>query len=131
MLKMCYSPMEAFMIRKRPQVLMYFVNALFWTTVYVYVPQFSDYIKHDIGATATMVGLIAGSYGVTQMLLRLPLGIWSDRLSRRKPFILAGIAMGGLSSLVMFFFARSPGCQEIAARAAPTVPPAPPALRPG
>ena len=94
---------------KKPQVLMYFVNAIFWTTVYVYVPQFSDYIRHDIGATATMVGLIAGSYGVTQMLVRLPLGIWSDRLSRRKPFILMGIAMGGLSSLVMFFFHRSPG----------------------
>ena len=94
---------------KRPQVLMYFVNAVFWMTVYVYVPQFSDYIRYDIGATATLVGLITGSYGITQMLLRLPLGIWSDRLSRRKPFILMGIAMGGLSSLVMFLFARSPG----------------------
>lgn len=93
---------------KRPQVLMYFVNAFFWMTVYVYVPQFSDYIKHDIGASATIVGLISGSYGITQMLLRLPLGIWSDRLRRRKPFIIAGIAVGGLSSLVMFFFTSSP-----------------------
>lgn len=93
---------------KRPQVLMYFVSAFFWMTVYVYVPQFSDYIRHDIGATATLVGFITGSYGITQMLLRLPLGIWSDRLRRRKPFILAGIAVGGISSLVMFLFARSP-----------------------
>lgn len=93
---------------KRPQVLMYFVNALFWMAVYIYVPQFSAYTKNDIGATASFVGLIAGSYGITQMLLRLPLGILSDRLRRRKPFILMGIAVGGLSSLLMFFFPLSP-----------------------
>lgn len=96
------------MAGKRPQLLMYFVNAFFWMTVYAYVPQFSDYIKHGIGASATVVGLIAGSYGITQMLVRLPLGIWSDRLRRRKPFILAGIAAGGLSSMLMFLYPASP-----------------------
>ncbi len=93
---------------KRPQVLMYVVNALFWMTVYIYVPQFSAYTKNEIGATAAFVGLIAGSYGITQMLLRLPLGILSDKLRRRKPFILGGIAAGGLSSLLMFYFPQSP-----------------------
>lgn len=93
---------------KKPHVLMYFVNAIYWMTVYVYVPQFSDYIKHDLGASATLVGLISGSYGLTQVVLRLPLGIWSDRLRRRKPFILAGIAVGGLSSLLMYFLIQSP-----------------------
>ena len=69
---------------KRPQVLLYFINAFFWMTVYTYVPIFPAYIKNT-GATATMIGLITGSYGVVQMLLRLPLGILSDRLRRRKP----------------------------------------------
>jgi MFS family permease len=80
---------------------MVFVNAFFWMTVYTYVPIFPDYIKNT-GASATMIGLITGSYGVMQILLRLPLGMLSDRLRRRKPFIVAGIAVGGLSSLLMF-----------------------------
>jgi MFS family permease len=90
---------------KRPQVLLYFVNSFFWMTVYTYIPIFPSYIKNT-GATATMIGLITGSYGVMQMLMRLPLGILSDRLRRRKPFILAGIAAGALSSLLMFFDGR-------------------------
>jgi MFS family permease len=93
---------------RKPQVLMYFVNAFFWMTVYVYVPQFSHYLGNDMGLKASFIGVVTGSYGLTQMLLRLPLGIWSDRLRRRKPFILAGIAVGGLSSLLMFLFTTSP-----------------------
>jgi MFS family permease len=95
-------PSEESMKLKRPQVLLYFVNAFFWMTVYTYVPIFPAYLQNT-GVSATMIGIITGSYGVMQMLLRLPLGILSDRLHRRKPFIIAGIAVGALSSLMMFF----------------------------
>lgn len=43
-----------------------------------------------MGMNATFMGLVAGGYGLSQTLLRLPLGIWSDRLGRRKPFVMAG-----------------------------------------
>ncbi len=46
-----------------------------------------------------MIGLVVGSYGFTQMLVRIPLGIWSDRIGKRKLFIFAGIACAVLSSL--------------------------------
>lgn len=94
---------------KKPQVLMYFVNAFFWMSIYTYVPMFPQYVNglvsetFPLGMVATVTGIITGAYGVTQMLLRLPLGILSDQLKRRKPFILAGIAAGTASALLMFF----------------------------
>lgn len=44
-----------------------------------------------------MIGLIVGSYGFTQFLLRIPLGIWSDKIQRRKPFIILGFIFSVLS----------------------------------
>jgi MFS family permease len=86
---------------KRPQVLLFFVNAFFWMTIYAYVPNLPVYAR-DSDASVAMVGLITGSYGIMQILLRFPLGMLSDRLRRRKPFILAGIAVGIASSVLMF-----------------------------
>jgi DHA1 family multidrug resistance protein-like MFS transporter len=51
-----------------------------------------------------MIGIILGSYGVSQFFLRIPLGFWSDRKKVFKPFILAGIGCCGLSCLVFALF---------------------------
>lgn len=51
-----------------------------------------------------LVGVILGSYGFVQILIRLPLGIYSDRLRVRKPFLALGLATGALSC---FLFAIS------------------------
>lgn len=63
---------------------------LFWASLYVYVPILPLYAQ-QVGASFTMVGLIVGAYGVSQFFLRLPLGVWSDNIGRRKPFIVAGM----------------------------------------
>jgi predicted MFS family arabinose efflux permease len=47
-----------------------------------------------------MVGIILGSYGFVQIIIRLPLGIFSDRLRVRKPFLALGLATGALSCLL-------------------------------
>ena len=62
----------------------------FWLSAYPYVPIISAYAR-DLGADATMIGLIGGAYGLSMMLLRLPVGILSDRLGRRKIFIVLGV----------------------------------------
>lgn len=74
----------------------------FWASMYVYVPVLPLYAQQG-GASLSMVGLIVGAYGVTQFILRLPLGIWSDRVGRRKPFIAAGMftAAGGALGLAL------------------------------
>lgn len=71
---------------------------LFWLSLYLYVPFLPGYSR-SLGATATWIGLITGAYGFAQLVLRVPAGIWSDRLGRRKPFVLAGCAFTLLSGL--------------------------------
>lgn len=87
--------------------LFYLVTTLYWFSLYTYVPTLSPYVK-SMGASYKLVGIIIGSYGFTQMLLRIPLGILSDKLKMRKPFISAGVFLGMISSLGMFLF-HEPG----------------------
>lgn len=69
-----------------------------WTSLYVYVPILPVYAQ-SLGASLSMVGLVVGAYGVTQALVRFPLGVWSDRRGRRKPFVFAGLLAAALGSL--------------------------------
>jgi MFS family permease len=72
--------------------LLYLITGLFWLSQYAFTP----YINRELagmGMNATFMGLVSGAYGLSQTLLRLPIGIWSDRLGRRKPFVLAGCGM--------------------------------------
>jgi len=72
--------------------------ALFWAALYIYVPILSVYAR-SLGASLSLVGLIVASYGVIQLLLRIPLGVASDRLGRRRPFVLVGFLTVALSCL--------------------------------
>lgn len=76
---------------------------LYWFSICTYLPILPTYAK-DLGAGYQMIGVILGSYGLTQVLLRLPLGIISDRLDRRKVFLVAGTILGLASSLGMWLF---------------------------
>ena len=62
---------------------------LYWGALYVYSPILPVYAA-SLGASFTTVGVIVGAYGFVQMLLRIPVGIWSDRLGWRLPFLYAG-----------------------------------------
>jgi MFS family permease len=75
--------------------------------MYSYVPTMTPYLT-GLGFGYSAIGLIGGSYGFSQMLLRLPLGITSDRLGKRKIFIIAGILAGAASSFGMFFARSAP-----------------------
>ena len=48
---------------------------------------------------AVLVGLALGIYGLTQGLLQLPFGIWSDTIGRR-PIIIGGLCLFALGSIV-------------------------------
>lgn len=83
--------------------LFYVVTALYWLSLYTYVATLPTYAK-SLGASYKLIGMIVGSYGFTQMALRIPLGIVSDRLRRRKLFACAGVAVSLCSALGLFFF---------------------------
>ncbi|TDO73375.1 putative MFS family arabinose efflux permease [Halanaerobium saccharolyticum] len=79
-----------------------FVTAFYWFSMYAYIPTFSPYIE-SLGASHKMIGLILGSYGFTQMLIRIPLGIYSDRINKKKIFVNLGILLSVISTIGMWF----------------------------
>ncbi|WP_070000881.1 MFS transporter [Cellulosilyticum sp. I15G10I2] len=85
------------------KMLFMIATSFFWFSLYAYVPELSTYAK-DLGASYQIIGVITGAYGFTQMLLRIPLGILSDRLNRRKIFIQIGMLATIVSALITFFF---------------------------
>ncbi|MBM7583251.1 MFS family permease [Caldicoprobacter guelmensis] len=78
------------------------VTSLYWFSMYSYVPILSPYAE-SLGASYRMIGVIVGSYGFTQMLLRIPLGILSDRRGNRKLFIIMGVAISLISAAGLWF----------------------------
>ena len=81
--------------------LFFVVTAMFWFSNYAYIPTFTPYLKAE-GISYAMIGTIGGAYGLAQLVLRVPIGIASDRLGKRKIFIILGTALGTLSSLLLF-----------------------------
>ncbi len=63
-----------------------------------------------LGSSMTIVGLIEGSAETTASLLKVFSGYWSDRIKRRKPFVLLGY---GLSSLAKPLFAFAYAWQSV------------------
>lgn len=80
----------------------------FWFSQYVYVPVFPAYVR-EMGISYEMLGIILGSYGFTQMLLRIPLGIWSDTINKRRMFIVVGVFVSVASSIGMWLFPSAMG----------------------
>jgi MFS family permease len=74
--------------------------SLFWASLYLYVPVLAVHAR-NLGANDTLVGLVVGSYGFTQLILRIPLGIVSDRLGARKVFVVAGMVCSAASGLLL------------------------------
>ncbi|WP_054704538.1 MFS transporter [Bacillus sp. JCM 19041] len=75
----------------------------FWLSTYSYVPIFSLYLE-QIPFSYAVTGIILGSYGITQVLLRFPLGLLLDKLVHlRKHFYIAGFVVAIISGLILVF----------------------------
>lgn len=81
-------------------------NFLYWLALYFYVPILAVYAQ-SMGASLAVVGVMLSAYGVMQLLLRIPTGVASDALGRRKPFVLAGVALTAAGALG-FMWAPAP-----------------------
>jgi MFS family permease len=73
---------------------------LYWISLYLYLPTLPSYVQRRSDSLA-LVGVVLAQYGLWQALIRLPLGIASDWLGRRKPFILAGILLSALGAWLL------------------------------
>lgn len=78
-------------------------TSLLWFSLYAYVAELSTYAS-TLGATYRLIGIITGSYGLTQLFVRIPLGIFSDIIGKRKIFITLGLLISGISSIITFLY---------------------------
>src|SRR5262249_34541919 len=68
--------------------------------MFVILPVFAIYAEGlPAGSDLTLVGMALGASGLTQSILQLPFGWWSDRCGR-KPVIYAGLALFAAGSFV-------------------------------
>jgi MFS family permease len=76
------------------------VVALYWMAQYVYAASLPSYVQSKT-ASLTSVGFILSMYGLCQALVRLPVGICTDWVGWRKPFILVGLVLTGIGAWVL------------------------------
>ena len=74
--------------------------------LFLLLPVLALYAGSIPGGTPLMAGLAVGAYGLTQALLQIPFGVWSDRLGRR-PLIVAGLLLHIGGSALGYFAATA------------------------
>ncbi|PBB05677.1 MULTISPECIES: MFS transporter [Salimicrobium] len=80
-----------------------FLGAIFcfWFATYIYVPTFSVYLER-INLIYSEIGVILGAYGITQILLRWPLGVLLEWMSgNKKKWLLLGFIIGTISGVIL------------------------------
>lgn len=90
-------------LMRNKKIIFSIVIVLFWFSLYAYVPQLTNYAK-ELGASYKIIGLIGGAYGLSQTIFRIPLGIASDALGKRKIFVITGIICAIVSSVIIYLF---------------------------
>ncbi len=89
------------------RVIFFIVAAMFWFAQYVYIPFLTPHLLAlKVGAFA--VGFIVGAYGLTQMILRIPLGILADYLQNHMLIIRFGLFFAAISSVGLMIFPSTP-----------------------
>ncbi|WNV06362.1 MFS transporter [Candidatus Methylospira mobilis] len=67
--------------------------------LFMILPVFSIYARTLEGSTPLLTGLAISAYGLTQAIIGIPFGIWSDRYGRKK-LITIGLIIFALGSVV-------------------------------
>lgn len=73
---------------------------LFWMALQLYVPTLPVFIQIRTGDLA-VTGVILSMSGLMGLIIRLPLGMVTDWLGVCKPFIIAGLLLGGLGAYIL------------------------------
>jgi predicted MFS family arabinose efflux permease len=83
---------------RRSAIFFLAVNFFYWACLYLYVPILPVYAQ-SLGASLSMVGIVVAAYAIPQVLLRIPIGVLSDIVDKRKFLVAGGIAMTLLGAL--------------------------------
>lgn len=60
--------------------------------LFLLLPVLALHVGSMPGGTPLLAGLAVGAYGLTQALMQIPFGVWSDRIGR-KPLIVVGLIL--------------------------------------
>jgi len=74
--------------------------------LFLLLPVLALYAGSLPGGTPLLAGLAVGAYGLTQALMQIPFGVWSDRLGRR-PLIVTGLLLHIGGSALGYFAATA------------------------
>ncbi len=80
------------MQKKKDDLLLLTIVTLFWFAQYVFVPFLSPHLT-ALGFSASLAGVVMGAYGMSQLILRIPISVGEDVSGRHKAFIIAGLAV--------------------------------------
>lgn len=89
-------------LSSKNKILFMVVSFLLWFPHFLYVPILSPYLNRN-HVSYYFIGIVLGSYGVMQLLLRIPIGVGSDILKNKKLFILFGMSSSFLSCVLFIF----------------------------
>lgn len=92
----------------RSMKLMPIIVMLFWFAQYVYIPYQTPFLN-GIGVPAGTIGVIVGAYGISQLVMRLPVGLMADHVGKHKRFIILGGLFAGLGSLCRILMPNGTG----------------------
>lgn len=84
------------------------ITILYWFAQYIYIPYQTPYLA-SIQVGSCFIGLVIGAYGVSQMLLRFPVGILADKGINHKILIFLGPLLAGLGSLFRIISPKGTG----------------------
>ena len=86
-------------IERRAAISLALIYATRMLGLFMILPVFTLYAEQLVYVTPVLVGLAIGIYGLTQALLQIPFGIWSDRIGR-KPVIIIGLLLFAAGSII-------------------------------
>lgn len=95
--------------RQRNIILCVIAVALYWVALYLYRPTLATYVQSQVPNNLALVGAILSMYGLGQMIIRVPLGIASDWVGRRKPFIIGGLVLACVGAAIMGLWPTAAG----------------------
>ncbi|MFH1462171.1 MAG: MFS transporter [bacterium] len=85
------------------QFLFYNATFDFWAALYTSLAFLPLHALNLPGASKTSMGLAMALYAASLVAFRIPLGEFSDRLGKRRPFIIAGFLLIALGFLIVAF----------------------------
>ena len=87
---------------RKETILFFIISLLFFVTITAFDPFISSYAK-DLGFDSVIIGSIIGISGIVALLTRLPIGVFSDMLHKRRLFIQIGLLITIVMWTLAFF----------------------------